>query len=392
MFRIFKTVLSTAAAGLLLTAGAVGYYRSALPDSYYVTEGEALVLETAIPIEAQSSGAMAASLQTSPMSEQVALRLFGVIPVKTVQVTTADAPLLIPGGTPFGIKLLMDGVMVVGIADVGAECPAARAGIQVGDVLVSVNDVAISGNTSLRTAIAETDGDPCEVTLRRGGCEQTVSLEPVYSQTEGCYQAGLWVRDSTAGVGTVTYYEPGSGNFAGLGHPICDVDTGEMIPLSSGEVADVTIGSVVKGQVGAAGELRGYFTSSRSGGILTKNNACGIFGVMNEVRDAAGAIPMARKQEIRKGKAEILCTVSGTEPRCYEIEIEEIDLDSTGTKDMVIRVTDEALIAVTGGIVQGMSGSPILQGGKLVGAVTHVLVNDPTRGYGIFAERMYAAG
>ncbi len=392
MLRIIKSAISTAAAGVILAAGAVGYYRSTLPDSYYVTEGENLTLETAIPIEAQQSGAMAAAMQTSPMSEQVELRLFGVIPVKTVQVTTADAPLLVPGGTPFGIKLLMDGVMVVGITDVDNCCPAERAGIEVGDVLISVNDVEINGNTALRTAIAETAGEPCAVTLRRDGKEQTVSLQPVYSQSEGCYQAGLWVRDSTAGVGTVTYYEAGSGSFAGLGHPICDVDTGELIPLSSGEVADVTIGSVIKGQAGAAGELRGYFTSHRSSGILTKNDACGIYGVMHTQSDAAEAIPMARKQEIRTGEAEILCTVSGTEPSRYTIQIEEIDLGSTGTKDMVVRVTDEALLAVTGGIVQGMSGSPIIQNGKLVGAVTHVLVNDPTSGYGIFAERMYAAG
>lgn len=392
MLRIIKSAISTAAAGAVLGLGAVCYYRGALPDSYYVTSGEELTLETAIPIETAKESTLAAAIQTSPMSEQVELRLFGVIPVKTVQVTTADAPLLVPGGTPFGIKLLMDGVMVVGITDVDNCCPAEQAGIEVGDVLISVNDVEISGNTSLRTAIAETEGDPCAVKLRRDGKVQTVSLDPVYCESEGCYQAGLWVRDSTAGVGTVTYYEAGTGEFAGLGHPICDVDTGEIIPLSSGEVADVTIGSVVKGQVGAAGELRGYFTSKKSGGILTENNACGIYGVMHEPSDSADAIPMARKQEIRTGAAEILCTVSGTEPSRYAIEIEEVDIGSTGTKDMVVRITDESLLEITGGIVQGMSGSPILQNGKLVGAVTHVLVNDPTRGYGIFAERMYAAG
>ena len=392
MLKLFSRLFSLGAAASLALAGAAGYYHYTLPDSFYVTKGTELALHTALPIESAASGeAPAYAAETVPTRGSVSLRLFGIVPVKTVEVTAVDTPLVVPGGDPFGIKLLMDGVMVVGMGDVtpDGQCPAERAGIQVGDMVLSVDDTPINGNAALQLAIAAAEGESVRIRINRGGEIRTLSLTPLYSQSDGCYKAGLWVRDSTAGIGTVTYYMPDSGRFAGLGHPVCDVDTGEIIPLSSGEVVGVTIQSVIKGSAGAAGELRGCFTSGRAAGELYLNNRCGVFGTLTSPPDPAEAVPLGLKQNVHTGEAVIRTTISGTEPREYDIVIEKADWGSTGTKNMVIRITDPELLETTGGIVQGMSGSPILQDGQLIGAVTHVFVSDPTRGYGIFAENMY---
>ncbi len=198
----------------------------------------------------------------------------------------------------------------------------------------------------------------------------------------------MWIRDSSAGIGTLTLYQPTTDVVAGLGHAICDVDTGEILPISSGDLVWANITGVIKGQSGAPGELIGEFTNKHIGKVMI-NCEAGIYGIADKAPINAKSYPVAMRQEVRDGKATILCTVNGTEPKEYEIMIEKVNLSDSGTtKNMVIRVTDPELLEVTGGIVQGMSGSPILQDGKLVGAITHVFVNQPTRGYGIFAENM----
>ncbi|MDE5738420.1 MAG: SpoIVB peptidase, partial [Oscillospiraceae bacterium] len=211
---------------------------------------------------------------------------------------------------------------------------------------------------------------------------------PKYSVMEQCWQTGLWVRDSTAGIGTLTYYEPSSKCFGGLGHPICDADTGELIPLGSGVADTVTINGAIKGQAGSAGQLQGYFSAQEPIGTLDYNGKCGVFGHLENFPSDAQAIPLALKQEITLGEAVILTTVQGNEPKAYSVEITALDY-TDDTQNMIIEVTDEELLNYTGGIVQGMSGSPIIQNGKLVGAVTHVFVSQPSMGYGIFAENMY---
>jgi stage IV sporulation protein B len=226
------------------------------------------------------------------------------------------------------------------------------------------------------------------LTVLRGEETLTMTLTPVYVPSEDGYLTGLWVRDSAAGIGTLTYYEPSTGYFGGLGHPICDPDTGEQIPLASGEADAVVISGAVKGQPGMPGQLQGYFSAGESIGSLLCNSRCGIFGTLNEAPSDIPAVPMGLKQEIVLGEATLLTTVSGDEPEAFTIEITSLDY-SKDTQNMIIEVTDEALLSRTGGIVQGMSGSPILQNGKLVGAVTHVFVGEPTMGYGIFAENMY---
>jgi stage IV sporulation protein B len=319
------------------------------------------------------------------------LKLFGTIPIKKVNITEVDRPVLVPGGTPFGIKLLMDGVMVVGMGNVSnGECPAQDAGIRTGDVILTLNEKEVDSNSDIKEIIQQEGDKPVVVDLRRDDIEQKVLLIPSYSEKDKCYQAGMWVRDSSAGIGTVTFYDPETAVFGGLGHPICDTDTGEIVPISSGEVVDVEITKVVKGLSGIPGELCGMFSGSKPCGTVNMNNECGIFGEMIKPPSDFPAIPMAFKQEIKEGECEIICTINGDDPQKYKAVIERVDYTAESTKNMIIRITDPKLLSVTGGIVQGMSGSPIIQNNMLVGAVTHVFVNDPSKGYGIFIENMYS--
>ena len=226
----------------------------------------------------------------------------------------------------------------------------------------------------------------------RNGKEYTAHVTPEYSKTEGKYKSGLWVRDSGAGIGTVTFIDPETLSFGGLGHGICDGDTGELIPMDRGSVLGVRINGINKGAAGAPGEIKGYFNSGKTG-TLIKNTTCGVYGVFTELPKGlpSEAVCLGGREELKEGDAYIWCTLDDSGPQKYSIRISEINRSATGNKCFSITVTDRALIEKTGGIVQGMSGSPIIQNGKIVGAVTHVLVNDPTTGYGIFIENMLNA-
>lgn len=366
------------------------FYAGRLPDRYYVRKGEMLELSTALPISAEPVSPVAAAALTDTAATEVTLRLFGILPIKNAEIQHTEEIMLVPGGQAFGIRMLMDGIMVIGFGEIrtdeGVCCPAVSAGLQEGDIIQTADRRDITSAESFRQAASA--GKPMLLTVLRG--EKTLELEltPAYSEEQGCWMTGLWVRDSTAGIGTMTYYEPSTGSFGGLGHPICDPDTGELIPLASGEADSVTISGAVHGQPGMPGQLQGYFSAEEPIGTLSCNDRCGLFGTLYNAPADVQAVPMALKQEIVTGEACILSTISGCEPELYTIEITEIDYQSD-TRNMVIRVTDEELLAETGGIVQGMSGSPILQNGRLIGAVTHVFVRDPAQGYGIFAETMY---
>ncbi len=385
----------TAAAAVLLMQPVLAclFYAGRLPDQYYVRRGESLTLSAALPVTAQPDSPAPASALQESAAEQVSLRLFGIFPIKTAEIHKTDEIMLVPCGQPFGIRMLMEGIMVVGFGEVeaagGTCCPAASAGLQEGDVIRRINSMPVTSTDMFRSTALT--GEPMTLEILRENTIRTISLTPAYSEQDACYQTGLWVRDSTAGIGTLTYYDPATGRFGGLGHPICDPDTGECIPLASGEADVVTISGAIKGQPGRPGQLQGYFSAAQPFGALERNCECGLFGMMEMPPAPAEAIPMGFKQEIVLGEAVILSTVSGTGPQPYTIDI--ISLDYTDdTRNMTIEVTDEALLQQTGGIVQGMSGSPILQNGRLIGAVTHVFVDDPTRGYGIFLETMYEAG
>ncbi len=380
----------------MTVCGITGYYMFKLPDNYYVQGDSDLVLSCNFEITAQNMGstAQALSTQTQPLSKEVELRLFGIIPIKTVNIQSVDKTVLVPGGNPFGILLQTEGVMVVSLGEVdtsdGLICPASDAGIKTGDIVLKINNKKISSNSDIQEKIASSDGEAVTVLLRRDEKEISLQMTPAYSVNAGSYKAGMYVRDSCAGIGTVTFYDPATGIFGGLGHPVCDVDTGNVMTISSGEVVGVSINGVNKGSAGKPGELVGSFTSRKTLGSLNLNEFCGLFGRLSTSLNYNSAIPMGLKQEVNLGEATILSTVDGSTPKEYSIEIEKIDYrDKDNSKNFVIRITDAELIELTGGIVQGMSGSPIIQNGQLVGAVTHVFVNDPTRGYGIFCETMY---
>lgn len=299
---------------------------------------------------------------------------------------------LIPGGIPFGVKFSTEGVVVVGFCDLEGlqktQNPAYAAGLRPKDVILEINGQKVSDAANLIGLVENCGGRRLSVTYIRGGVEKTVNLTPVYSKAEGKYKTGVWVRDSGAGIGTVTFIDPDTGEFAGLGHGICDGDTGELIPMHRGMVTDVNISAIKKGVAGTPGEIKGYFGSQKKG-TLIGNTDCGVYGLLSEIPTGlGGAIPVGLRNEVQNGNATVLCTFEDGQRREYKIEISNINRDSEGSKCFIVRITDPNLIEKTGGIVQGMSGSPIIQNGKLVGAVTHVMINDPTVGYGIFIENM----
>ena len=299
---------------------------------------------------------------------------------------------LYPGGMPFGVKFFTEGVTVVGFCDVETEQgkvnPAVLAGLKAKDVILEVNGEVLTGATRLNEWIEASNGASLTLRCRRKGEEFSATLTPAYCLAEARYKTGIWVRDSGAGIGTVTFIVPETGAFAGLGHGICDSDTGELVAMKRGSVSDVTISSVVRGAAGAPGELKGYFNAGKVGALLG-NSACGVWGVFSEVPEVSGEpMPVGLRDELEEGDAYILCTLDSNKLDRYDVKISNINRDATGSKCFTVRVTDPDLLALSGGIVQGMSGSPIIQNGKVVGAVTHVLINDPTTGYGIFLENM----
>ena len=299
---------------------------------------------------------------------------------------------LCAGGMPFGVKMTTDGILVVGICDVAANgesvSPAREAGLREGDVIQKIDGERAYDADMLSNAVRDSEGRGIALSVRRGTDAFERTIVPVYSESDGAYKVGLWVKSRAAGIGTVTFIDPETGKFGGLGHGICDGDTGVLLPLGEGEVYDVRIDGVMRGQSGLPGELHGYFCSGKCGALLA-NTDFGIFGVKNNVpQTMSPTIELCPRDEIREGEAVIYSTVDGTEPREYTVNIRDVDMSNSDIKNFVIEVTDPVLLEATGGIVQGMSGSPVIQDGRLVGALTHVLVNDPTRGYGIFIENM----
>lgn len=366
-----------------------------LPDRYYLAKGSRFSLEDSSLIQTSSNDGYPLSVYSSTGNTfRMDLKLLGLINIKPVSVQVVDRRVVALCGTPFGIKMVTDGVMVVGTGAVTdcnsrAVSPAQTAGIQEGDIILSINGEKISSKKQLTKLVESSAGQPLSLVVRRGEQLTSLHLSPVRSSLDNSYHLGLWVRDSSAGIGTMTFYDPNNGCFAGLGHAICDVDTGQLMPLSQGEIVEASIIGVHVGKSGSPGQLQGAFVANRSIGSLYTNSYNGVYGrLMNQPVDAQ-TIPMAQCQEVRQGPVKILTTVSGQKPQLFDACIEKLSLSQDEpTKNMVLRITDPDLLELSGGIVQGMSGSPIIQDGMLVGAVTHVFVNDPTRGYGIFAENM----
>lgn len=296
---------------------------------------------------------------------------------------------VVPLGSAFGIKLFTDGVIVASLSDIYTEngvcCPAADAGIQPGDYVLAAQGKPVTGNASLARLIGSSGGSSVDFTMKRGQRVFDVSVTPVCS--DGSFKTGMWIRDSAAGIGTLTFYDPATGAFAGLGHGICDMDAGGVMALKSGEPAPITLCGITKGQADQPGQLRGYFSSDQSLGSLRKNNDTGVYGLLDQA-PAGQAVDVLPRDQVKRGPVQILATLDENGPRLYDGEIQRISAGNQRTKNLVLKVTDPRLLEATGGIVQGMSGCPILQNGKLAGAVTHVFTGDPTMGYGIFAQTM----
>lgn len=325
------------------------------------------------------------------------VKLFGLIPFKTVDVQVIPDEMLIPAGVPIGIYVRTDGIMVIAEgefegADHTKKEPAKHI-LQAGDYILKVDGGDAGTKTEFMEKIANSEGRELVLTIRRNEETFDVKVNPE-QDINGEYKLGIWIRDNAQGVGTMTYLEPDN-TFGALGHGINDTDTTLLMEVESGSLYKTEIVAVKKGQDGTPGELTGVidYNLENKIGTVDINSVGGIFGTLNAEaaeRIQSDALPIGLKQEVDPGSAQILCCVDGTTtPQLYDIEITAIHLDHDNVnRGLEIRVTDPALLDQTGGIVQGMSGSPILQNGKIIGAVTHVLVNDPTRGYGIFIENM----
>ena len=296
------------------------------------------------------------------------------------------------GGQPFGLKFYNNGLIVVELESFfdgkNYKCPAKESGIKVNDIIKEVNGEKIKTNEELQNKVAKSNGNSISITLERNGEKINKKVVP-HKNVSGFYLLGAWVSDSCAGIGTVTYYDENNNYFAALGHGVCDSDTTALLPLSYGDVVKANISGVTKSVKGKAGSLNGYFTDEIFG-TLTKNTVNGIYGTTNDnYNNCNKLVEIADRSEIKTGKAQIYTTISGDKPKLYNIEITKIcNTSKKSNENFVIKVTSDELLNICGGIVQGMSGSPIVQNGKLVGAVTHVFVNNPSEGYGVMAQNM----
>lgn len=374
---------------------------SLLPSSYIIMQDENLHLYTLLGIKLiEESGYQ--TLQTSSTMEQdkinkigkvsFSLNLFNLIPLKNIDVNIIPKTTVVPMGNAIGMKLYTAGVLVVGMSEIEGKKPYENSGIKEGDRIIQINQNQIDSTDDLMQAVNKSDGNNISIKYVRDEKTITTSIKPVKNSSNE-YKIGLWVRDAAAGVGTLTFYEPASGMFATLGHGIMDIDTSDLIKIANGELVTTNILSITKGTKGNPGEIRGTIEAGHTIGNISKNTKFGVFGTMNKtpyltVSDE-NAMQVALREEIKTDKAQIICELENGKKEYYDIEIQKVFVNNNkDNKSMLIKITDLKLLKKTGGIIQGMSGAPIIQNGKFVGAVTHVLVNDPTIGYGVFADIM----
>ncbi|MDB2158845.1 MULTISPECIES: SpoIVB peptidase [Clostridium] len=330
-------------------------------------------------------------------SNKYEIKFLGMIPLKSVEVEKIKDLELYPGGVPIGVRVSSEGVLVVGYSDIEInnekeESPGKVGGLEIGDVILKINGIEMHNSRDLVKAIKQSEKDSIKVDILRHG-ENITKIVTLKKENNKDYKIGLWIRDSTAGVGTMTFYDDTSKKFGALGHPITDSDTNEPFLIKDGDVIESSIISIRKGEKGSPGELKGIFINeSNPTGEIDKNTQSGIFGQLNSnilQKSDIKRLKVGFRDEIVPGKAKIITTIDENGPQEYEIEIEKLlNQNVASSKSMVIKVTDPRLLEKTGGIVQGMSGSPIIQNNKIVGAVTHVLINKPDTGYGIYIEWM----
>lgn len=389
-FRGMAVVAGVVAFFILSFCGTASYH---LPDSYRITPTCATTMNKFLTLNQKGDSAITADSRKDGVPTYSAdISFMNIIPIKRVNIQKIEDAYVVPGGDPFGVKLFTKGVIIVGISDVktseGVFNPAKQAGLQKGDIILTVNKKEISSNEELIKLVEASNGEEMSAEVVRNGMKYEAKMFPVRGE-DGAYKLGIWVRDSSAGIGTVTFWDEKTHLFGGLGHGICDIDTGELLPLSHGDLIKVKINDIAKGIKGNPGELKAYFIECEPIGKLIQNTYSGIYGRYSHALSSKEPVKIAMKQQVKEGKAQILTTITGTTPEPYDIDIIHINYnEELASKNMIIKITDENLLSQTGGIIQGMSGSPILQNGMLVGAITHVFVNDPQKGYAIFAENM----
>ncbi len=415
-FKIYRCALKTTlAVSCLSFLGMVYYYiDSSIPSVIHVRAGEEESFHLGVPakgeiVSVSESGqsnippgavnidlSRTVTLKTAQdTSYEMQVKLFGILPFKQVGIQVIEDQELIPVGSPIGIYVKTDGVLVVGTGDFkredGTECSPCKYVLKSGDYIRKVNGETVTEKDDFIEKVEQSGGKEIVLTLERDGELLELAVTPEKDST-GKYKIGAWVRDNAQGVGTMTYIDS-QGHFGALGHGIADVDTSMLMLMEDGTLYETNIVDIKKGTTGTPGEMTGMIVYSNDHilGDITSNSSKGIFGNCNEKALAMGTrepLPIGLKQEIKLGPAQILCTVDGS-AKYYDIEITALHLDHDNVnRGIELKVTDPALLELTGGIVQGMSGSPIIQNGKFIGAVTHVLVQDSTKGYGIFIENM----
>lgn len=337
-------------------------------------------------------------MATEEGNAEIGLSMLGIIPVKTVEVRSIESKKVFASGAPIGIKLKTNGIIIINVSGVFLEdgtkiIPAENAGLLTGDVLIKAGGKDLKNISDLTGIIKNSGGKPVDIIYRRQDIEYKTTITPIQSGEDDEYRIGVWVRDSSAGIGTLTFINHANNVYGALGHGINDIDTGSLLQVGSGTLMESNIKGIKKGIKGAPGELDGDFLNS-SGivGDIELNCEFGIFGKIDSKikKEKLGRLySIGSHSAVTLGRATILTCLNGNQVEEYEIEIQRIARnDLSSTKNMVVQITDQRLLDSTGGIVQGMSGSPIIQDGRLIGAVTHVFINDPMRGYGVFIESM----
>lgn len=389
-------------------------YITLFPNNIIIFEGESINLNRIYGVEIKEVGNLDSNLLTNSKTMQavtnitenkasqigktnISLNLFNSIPLKQVEVNVIKRTKVVPLGNSIGLKLYTKGVMVVGMSEVQGEDknnyrPYENTGLQEGDMIVEIDDITVTCISELIDTVNKSKGDQMEVKYVRDSNTKITNITPIKTSNSE-YKLGLWVRDAQGGVGTASFFEPETGMFCALGHGITDVDTGEVVNIANGELVTTNIVSITKGEKGKPGEIKGSIETGEKIGDVFKNTSFGIYGTVSQKSklgiSSNDEIEVALRDEIKQGEAEIICELEDGKKENYKIQIQKVYTSNNyDNKSMLIKITDERLLEKTGGIVQGMSGSPIIQNGKFVGAVTHVLVNDPIVGYGVFADMM----
>lgn len=328
--------------------------------------------------------------------EIVHLSLFNLVKVKDVDVTIIENTKVIPLGNTIGLKLYANGVLVIGMTEIEGKKPYQNSGIKEGDLIVYIDNTQITTTDELVECINKSNGELLQITYIRDGEQYVTNIEPATTQSQE-YKLGLWVRDGAAGIGTATYYEPETKKFAALGHGIVDLDTEKLISIESGELVTTKVINIQKGEEGVPGQIKGTITNEEAIGNIYSNTEFGIYGDITSTSklniDESNLMPVALRSEIKEGPAKIILTLEDGIRKEYDIEITKIYVNNNmNNKSMLIKVIDERLLELTGGIIQGMSGAPIIQNGKFIGACTHVFVNNPKEGYAVFGDLMIKTG